>query len=143
LPTEAQWERVARGPDPGRIFPWGNEHDESKYNNMMYSRELYPVGSFEAGKSYEGCYDMVGNIEEFCFDWYELYIYQKYKENEPVYNPAGPDSSIQGSRSLRGTITIFHHDPDIEYQITTFRRMSCSPERHYEIEGFRIVKNIE
>lgn len=143
LPTEAQWERTARGPDPGRIFPWGNEDDQTKLNNMMYSRKLYPVGSFEAGKSYEGCYDMAGNLEEFCSDWYELYIYQKYKENEPVYNPAGPDSNSTGWRSRRGTFTIFHYVYEIERQITTFRRFSCHPDMYAQIFGFRIVKNIK
>ena len=143
LPTEAQWERAARGPDPGRIFTYGNEHDKSKYNNMMYSSKLYPVGNFKGDKSYNGCYDMAGNLLEFCSDWYEIEIYQKYKENEPVYNPAGPDSNITGQRSLRGSFNFFHYDPEIEYQIQTITRMSCAPEDYYQIYGFRIVKNIE
>jgi formylglycine-generating enzyme required for sulfatase activity len=142
LPTEAQWERAARGPDPGRPFPWGDEDDQTKLNNMMYTRKLYPVGSFEAGKSYDGCYDMTGNLEEFCSDWFELYIYKNYKENEPIHNPSGPDSNSTGQRSLRGTITIFHYDYEIEKQVTTFRRMACMPEDNYQIYGFRIVKNI-
>jgi len=143
LPTEAQWERAARGPDPGRIFTYGNEHDASKYNNMMYSRKLYPVGSFKGDKSYDGCYDMAGNLLEFCSDLYKVEIYQEYKENEPVYDPAGPDSNITGNRSLRGSFNFFHQDPEIEYQIQTITRMNCNPEDYYQIFGIRIVKNIE
>ncbi len=139
LPTEAQWERAARGPDPGRIFTYGNEHDKSKYNNMMYSRKLYPVGSFKGDKSYDGCYDMAGNLLEFCSDLYEVEIYQYYKENEPVYNPAGP-SGITGNRSLRGMFNFFHYDPEIEYQIQTITRMICSSKITYEFSGFRVVK---
>jgi formylglycine-generating enzyme required for sulfatase activity len=143
LPTEGQWERAARGPDPGRIFAYGNEHDASKYNNIMYSRKLYPVGYYKKDRSYDGGYDMAGNLLEFCFDLYDVEIYQKYKESEPVYNPAGPDSNITGYRSLRGSFNFFHQDPVIEYQIQTITRMNCNPRNYYQIFGFRIVKNIE
>jgi formylglycine-generating enzyme required for sulfatase activity len=108
----------------------------------MYTSKLYPAGSFDRGKTYDGCYDMAGNVEEFCSDLFELYIYKTYKENEPVYNPSDPDSNLTGQRSLRGTFTIFHHDYEIEKQITTFRRMACMPEDYYQFYGFRIVKNI-
>ena len=110
---------------------------------MMYSRKLYPVGSFKGDKSYNGCYDMAGNLLEFCSDLYEVEIYQKYKENEPVYNPVGPDSNITGNRSLRGSFNFFHQDPEIEYQITTFRRMNIKPTHCWQPGGFRIVKNIK
>ena len=70
-------------------------------------------------------------------------IYQKYKENEPVYNPAGPDSNITGKRSLRGSFNFFHQDPKIESQIQTITRMNCNPEDYYQYYGFRIVNNFE
>ena len=143
LPTEAQWERAARGPDPGRIFTYGNEHDESKYNNMMYSRKLYPVGSFKEDISYDGCYDLAGNLLEFCSDLYKVEIYQEYKENEPVYNPAGPDSNITGSKSIRGMFNYYHYDPDIEYQIQTITRANLDPDTYVQVQGFRIVKSIQ
>lgn len=142
LPTEAQWERAVRGPDPGRIFSWGNVHDPDKYNNLMYSKKLYPVGSFKEDKSYDSCYDMTGNLLEFCSDWYAIEIYQTYKENEPVLNPAGPDSNITGQRSLRGSFNFFHYDWEIEYQIQTVTRMKCMPGDSSPIYGFRVVKNI-
>jgi len=144
LPTEAQWERAARGPDPGRIFTWGNVHDKSKYNHIMASSKLFPVGTYQEDKSYEGCFDMAGNLTEYCSDWFELYIYTKYKENEPVYNPSGPiESNTNGQKSWRGTFTGFHHDREIEYQITTFRRMGWMLKNHSRMLGFRVVKNIK
>jgi formylglycine-generating enzyme required for sulfatase activity len=143
LPTEAQWERAARGPDPGRIFPWGNEDDQTKLNNALYTHKICPVGCFEKGKSYDGCYDMAGNVMEFCRDWFELYIYETYKKKEPVFNPAGPDTNEYNLKSLRGEVSLFFNDPEIEMQITTFRRQPCGVEDRFASYGFRIVKNIE
>lgn len=140
LPSEIQWERAARGPDPGRIFPWGNENDTTKYNNIVFNNILYPVGSFNEGRSYDGCYDLAGNLEEFCSDLYDINIYQEYKHNEPVYNPMGPDSNTTQQRALRGTVNMFDNDPEIAYQITTFRRMCCYPNDCFGNYGFRIVK---
>ncbi|PIP76306.1 MAG: hypothetical protein COW85_14940 [Ignavibacteria bacterium CG22_combo_CG10-13_8_21_14_all_37_15] len=142
LPTEAQWERAARGPDPGLIFPWGNKDDQTKLNNAYFTHKIYPVGSFEEGKSQEGCYDLAGNVMEFCSDWFGLHIYQFYKENEPVFNPMGPDNNEFKLRSLRGEISLFFNQPEIEQQITTFRRQPCMVEDHFASYGFRIVKNI-
>lgn len=140
LPTEAQWERAARGPDPGRPFAYGTVHDSAKYNNMMYSSKLYPVGYYKEDKSYDGCYDMAGNLLEFCSDLYDFEIYQEYKESEPVYNPAGPDSNITGNRSLRGSFNFFHQDREIEYQIQTITRMNYPPDDYHPVFGFRVVK---
>lgn len=140
LPTEAQWERAARGPDPGRPFAYGRAHDASKYNNIMYSKKLYPVGYYKKDKSYDGCYDMAGNLLEFCFDLYDVEIYQEYKDNEPVYNPAGPDSNFKGKRSLRGSFNFFHQDREIEYQIQTITRMNYPPDDYHPAFGFRVVK---
>jgi len=140
LPTEAQWERAARGPDPGRVFAYGNEHDASKYNNMMYSSTLYPVGSFPEDVTVEGCYDMAGNVVEFCADLYQIDIYHDYKANEPVVNPAGPAQTDRGTHAIRGSFNFFHQDPAIEYQIQTITRMNLSPDDHSPIFGFRIVR---
>ena len=140
LPTEAQWERAARGPDPGRPFAYGRVHDADKYNNMMYSGELYPVGYYKKDKSYDGCYDMAGNLLEFCSDLYDVEIYQEYKENEPVYNPKGPDSSLIGSRSVRGIFNFYHQDWDIEYQIQTITRISIDPNAYVQSDGFRVAR---
>lgn len=78
LPTDAEWEKAARGTD-GRMFPWGDEFDTAKANTPVRWQEIgkfgdtTPVGSFEGGKSPYGLYDMSGNVWEWTASWYKAY----------------------------------------------------------------------
>jgi iron(II)-dependent oxidoreductase len=96
LPTEAQWEYAARGPE-GRRWPWGNTWDPKKCNastDQGPDGHIMPVGSFPAGASWCGALDMAGNMWQWCQDWYD----SKYYANSPAQDPPGPDTGTERVR---------------------------------------------
>jgi len=86
LPSEAEWEKAARGTD-GRLFPWGDAAECGKGNLKGCTQGLTaPVGSFPEGASPYGVLDMAGNVSEWVADWYS----PEYYRDSPLENPTGP-----------------------------------------------------
>ncbi|MEI7989527.1 MAG: bifunctional serine/threonine-protein kinase/formylglycine-generating enzyme family protein [Chloroflexota bacterium] len=126
LPTEAQWEKAARGED-GRKYSWGNETASCKLANYsVCAGDTKAVGSLADGASPYGVMDMSGNVWEWVNDWYG----DNYYQTSPQKNPTGPDSGTV--RVLRGGSWAY----DSWYLRSAYRNWD-NPGNCYNDYGFR------
>lgn len=134
LPSEAEWEKAARGVD-GQEFPWGNEWDPDITNigeNVMAEEGIVAVGSFPSNASPYGVYDMAGNVWEWTADWYQPY-------------PDSPFSSLEYGEQFKvvrgGGGGIGHYSLSVFFRAAL--RSPMAPEASGDDAGFRCVQDVQ
>jgi formylglycine-generating enzyme required for sulfatase activity len=140
LPTEAEWERAARGPN-NTLYPWGDTFDTSLANTSRPRVDpaldgAEPVTSYPLGASAFGMLNMAGNVAEWVADWYSPTFYSQQAQQGNVLNPTGPVAGIE--KVVRGGSW-----DAVPFFSRSVHRQSAEPQRETLWIGFRCAADLD
>jgi formylglycine-generating enzyme len=133
LPTDLQWEKAARGLD-GRLYPWGNQWDENKLRNLKNKGlgTTCAVDDYPEGASAFRVFNMSGNVWEWCEDWDEADVHERYARADLTLPTTGHAKILRGGS--------WHGDEPLPFRCAA--RLSKDPEDRASVAGFRCARGL-